>query len=110
MTKEYHKQYNKEYHKNNFDYFKSRDLKKKFGITIEDYNKLFKNQNGLCAICNKSEISKHQSGTIRTLSVDHNHETGKVRGLLCSTCNRAIGLLKDNSILLLKASNYLEEI
>lgn len=71
---------------------------KAFGITPDDYNNFVKKQNGLCAICQKSG----------KLFVDHNHKTGKVRGLLCNTCNIALGMSKDNITILKNAIVYLE--
>ena len=59
-------------------------LKKKFGITIEDRNKMFDNQKGKCAIC-----KRHQNEFDVPLGVDHNHETGKIRDLLCNEIGRA---------------------
>lgn len=75
----------------------------KYGLTLEDYDKLFKEQNGCCAIC-----ETHQSELKHSLSVDHNHETNKIRGLLCNNCNRSIGLLKDDIEVLEKAIVYLK--
>lgn len=74
---------------------KARDstLKRKFGISLEDYNKIFEEQNGLCAICGLPEKTIIGDKTI-ILGVDHNHLTKKVRGLLCSDCNTSIGKLK----------------
>ncbi len=67
---------------------------KKFGITVDDYDKMFKAQNGVCKIC---ELP--QSGRFKHLAVDHDHETGKVRGLLCMTCNRNLGYVeRDNRL------------
>jgi hypothetical protein len=85
---------------------KSRDhhLKTMYGITQEDYNIMFEKQDGCCAIC-----KKHQTEVSRALSVDHCHETGKVRGLLCHTCNSAIGKFYDNVSLLENAINYLNK-
>lgn len=80
-------------------------LKRKFNITLEDYNQLSEAQNNLCKICNKPELSTRN----KVLCVDHCHKTGKIRGLLCSTCNRAIGLLGENKENLLKAIKYLNE-
>jgi hypothetical protein len=74
----------------------------KYGISPEDYKKALDLQNGVCAICKKPCTCG------RSLAVDHNHETGWVRGLLCSKCNRAIGLFKDSRELLLEAASYLE--
>lgn len=76
-------------------------LKNKYGLSLEGYEQLFEKQNGLCAICGKREEQN------KLLAVDHCHETGKVRGLLCSMCNTAIGKLNDDPKLLLKAVDYL---
>lgn len=66
----------------------------KYGITPEDYDILFEQQGGVCAACGQPETHKNQYGVCR-LAVDHDHETGEVRGLLCGRCNRALGLLND---------------
>lgn len=76
-------------------------LKAVYGITLDDYNKLFEKQNGRCAICSKTQE--------RTLHVDHCHSSGRVRGLLCQKCNMAIGLLHDSADLLKKAVKYLNK-
>lgn len=78
------------------------EIRKNYGITIEQYNSLFENQKGACAIC-----GKHQTQEFRRLTVDHCHATGVIRGLLCSVCNRALGLFRDNPELLNKAVEYL---
>jgi len=84
------------------EYFKNWGLIRNFGISLVDYNKLFEDQNGCCGICNK-----HQSIIKNTLNVDHNHNTGNVRSLLCSSCNTGIGQLKDNINIIKSAINYL---
>lgn len=58
-------------------------LKRKYGISLKQYNKMLKNQDESCAIC-----KKHKSNFSRNLAVDHNHSTGKVRAILCMYCNR----------------------
>jgi hypothetical protein len=78
-------------------------LKKNFGITIDAYNDMFTKQGGKCAIC-----GKHQSECTRALAVDHDHITGKIRGLLCSTCNIGLGNFKDDTSLLKNTITYLE--
>ena len=78
-------------------------LKRKFGITLEYYNELLDQQEHKCAICGGYETSYRNE----VLSVDHNHDTGKIRGLLCNTCNRGLGLFKDNKEILINAINYL---
>lgn len=80
-----------------------------YNISLEDYNKLFEVQKGVCAICNKSETMKHQNGNIRNLAVDHCHITGIVRGLLCSAHNRGIGYFNDNIEYLENAIKYLKK-
>jgi hypothetical protein len=79
--------------------------KREFGITATEYNTLLHKQNNVCKICGQKEQSKRN----KRLAVDHCHTTGKVRGLLCSNCNRGVGLLKDNIQLLEKAIEYLKE-
>ena len=90
--------------KENPDKHKDTILKRYYNITLIDYNILFSDQGGCCAICNS-----HQDQLKSPLCVDHNHVTGKVRGLLCKPCNSGIGFLKDNKDLCLKAYGYLNE-
>jgi len=77
------------------------NLKKKYGITVEDFNQMLKKQNNKCAICNE-EFNKDYKPC-----VDHNHETGEVRGLLCRKCNLALYVV-ENKYFVLKAQEYLE--
>lgn len=76
--------------------------KRMYGITIQEYDNLFELQNGKCAICGGTNIN-------RRLSVDHNHKTGKFRGLLCHSCNVILGLCKESEKTLLALINYLRE-
>jgi hypothetical protein len=69
---------------------KSKDLQKKYGITLEEYNHILKEQNYGCAICGKNKTNK------RSLAVDHCHRTKQIRGLLCELCNTLLGKLGDN--------------
>jgi|688.fasta_scaffold184467_1 hypothetical protein len=78
----------------------------RYGITVEDYEQLLNSQNSCCAICQtKNPSSKRKA--VRYFCVDHCHATGKVRGLLCSTCNTALGLFEDSQKNLIEAVNYL---
>lgn len=104
----------KQYAKNNPDEIRNRNLQRNYGITLEQYNEIFKNQNGVCAICGKPP-SEDKNGKFISLAVDHHHKykgIESVRGLLCWTCNRRmISNLGDreNSVeLFKKASEYLE--
>lgn len=68
-------------------------LRRNFGLTSDDYNAMLEEQNGVCAICQQPETAKQRlSDEPRLLAVDHDHTTGAVRGLLCSRCNRALGI------------------
>lgn len=96
--------YQKEWNKQNYHKKTNKRLKWMYGITLEQYNQLFAAQNGCCKIC-----STHQGQLRRTLCVDHDHKTGKIRGLLCDLCNRGLGYLKDNTVILLEAIKYLNE-
>jgi len=75
---------------------------RRYGITIEEYEILLAEQNNGCAIC-----AALTGANGKRLSVDHNHQTGEVRGLLCDDCNTALGKFKDSPSLLAKAINYL---
>ena len=84
------------------------DIHRLFGITQEIYEILFKAQRGLCKICGNPETRRSKSGELLRLAVDHDHETDTLRGLLCASCNAALGLLKDSVEILRKAADYLE--
>jgi len=79
----------------------NRRLKRR-GATQELYDQLYEAQKGCCAICSEPEEK------FAWLCIDHDHNTGRIRGLLCPNCNRGIGLLQDNSQLLKKAASYIE--
>lgn len=66
-------------------------LKMKYSMTPENYKALFEQQGGVCAICGLPETIKLSTGKVKLLAIDHNHLTGKVRGLLCDKCNKGIG-------------------
>ena len=83
-------------------------LKSKYGIDIHIYNKMLEDQNNKCMICNNPEIHVDTTGKIQRLSVDHCHETGIIRGLLCKRCNSGLGQFKDKVTLLYKAIEYLK--
>lgn len=81
----------------------------KYGITSEEYDRLFVEQGGLCAVCRQPETARDRLGRVRArLSVDHNHKTGAVRGLLCHHCNAALGHVNDDIELLRALMAYLE--
>lgn len=80
-------------------------LKSLYGITLDEYREMLESQDGRCKICSKTA---EELGEPR-LSVDHDHETKVVRGLLCGNCNRGLGKFRDDPGLLRSAIQYLEE-
>jgi len=77
-------------------------------FTYKDYENLWIQQGGICIVCGCAiQTQKNEGGN--AAAVDHDHNTGKVRGLLCTKCNMGIGLFKEDSGLLRKAANYLEK-
>lgn len=79
-------------------------LLRTYGISLIQYENTLESQNGKCAICDKD-----QKNLKKKLYVDHDHETGEVRGLLCDRCNRGLGYFKENKSFLLRAIKYLEK-
>jgi hypothetical protein len=83
---------------------KGKNIERVYGITLKEYENLYIKQNGMCAICHHPEPVKSRL----FLAVDHDHKTGKVRGLLCSKCNMALGSFDDSIHSLLSAIRYLK--
>lgn len=94
--------------------WRNRWYKKNYRITIKDYETLWNNQKGVCAICQQPETAiHHQTGKVKRLAVDHCHKTGEVRGLLCARCNFLIGAIRDDAAYIRSISgpliDYLEK-
>lgn len=83
-----------------------RELKRKYGLTLDDYDVLYSKQNKRCGICKTTKPGDKK----KYFCVDHNHATGKVRGLLCQSCNTGLGLLKDQVCILESAIDYLKRV
>ena len=96
--KEQHREYSKQWYKKKGS--NSRRIKK-YGIDNKQYNRLLKKQEGKCAICGNAFKNVYDT------NIDHNHETKKVRGLLCNKCNLGIGLFRDNDVIAYSAYTYL---
>ena len=104
--REYMREWRKKARQANPEYYLEQDLKKNYGVTLEWYRDTLSKQNNVCAICKTSEVAVIQ-GKVIAMSVDHCHKTGKPRGLLCTKCNRGLGLFKDNVDNLKSAIKYL---
>lgn len=83
-------------------------LSKFFGLTPEDYQAIRTAQDDKCLICGQNESYREPSGLLHRLAVDHDHTTGKVRGLLCRCCNVGLGYYQDSPERLRRAAEYLE--
>ena len=113
---EYMREYNKRkpekkksYRKNYRENHKANQLRAKYGITVEEYQAMFDGQGGVCKICGKKETTRVSRGEgIRSLAVDHDHNTGKVRGLLCHQCNVVLGQYEKHKDLFPKFQEYLD--
>ena len=102
------KEYQRRFRKANPLYGKDSYLKKTYGVDLNWYNAQFEKQNHVCAICNEPETAIIHGKKI-SLAVDHCHNTGKVRGLLCRACNNAIGAFKHDKYIIQQAIKYLED-
>lgn len=90
---------------------RDQQLLRKYGISRSDYEAMLEQQGNCCAICGCHESENEVDSKLsrpRKLAVDHCHVTGKVRGLLCSTCNKCLGMAKDSPTILRKAAMYVE--
>jgi len=83
-------------------------LKATYGISLDEFDFLYSTQKGCCAICGVSINKDFSSKNISKFNVDHDHTTGKVRGLLCTNCNVLLGMSKDSIEVLAKAISYLD--
>lgn len=86
-----------------------RALKGRFGLEYKDYSSMYAHQDGKCMICCKPLAKYKNKDGVETACVDHNHETGQIRGLLCRACNMGLGQFKDDPLLLDAAIEYLIE-
>lgn len=107
-TREGRVAFNRAHRQQNPDTYRDRELRKNFGISLVEYREKLAQQNGVCAICGSDEVAE-RNGKPLALAVDHDHNSGDVRGILCIACNTGIGKLKDSPSLLRAAADYLEQ-
>jgi hypothetical protein len=105
---EYMRDWRKKVSAANPEYGKNAFMKRAYGVTLDWFNEQLAKQNSVCAICDKPETAVIHGKQI-SLAVDHCHDTGKVRGLLCRACNNAIGALEHNPERFRRAIEYLAE-
>jgi hypothetical protein len=94
----------KKRHKENPERTRNNDLKRNYGITLNEHTQMYEEQNGVCAVCEKPG-----DGRWKKLCVDHDHKTGKVRQLLCRNCNMILGQVDDDANHLRKLTAYLQK-
>lgn len=104
QVQEYRKEHSYSYNAENS---RALRLKNVFGLSVEEFERMNLYQEGKCAICKEQETSRHWNGKVKRLSVDHCHETGEIRELLCQKCNHAIGMFRENVETLRNAIEYL---
>lgn len=110
--KQYMKEYGKQYYATHPQVYKSdpqvkrdKNYRQKYNLSLEEYEKIFEEQNGVCLLCNRPERAKNRYGDL-PLAVDHDHSTGVVRALLCNSCNRAFGFLDEDPMLIMALLEY----
>jgi hypothetical protein len=91
-------------HQANPERTRNNDLKRNYGITLDEHTQMYEDQNGVCAVCEKPG-----DGKWKKLCVDHDHKTGKVRQLLCRNCNMILGQVDDNINYMEKLTAYLKK-
>lgn len=106
-------QYTAKYKERNPDRVKTADrrtkLRTKFGLSPADFAQMVEDQNGVCAICHQPERARWNDGRLKSLAVDHDHDTGQIRGLLCSGCNVGLGCFGNDPTRLAGAIEYLRK-
>lgn len=103
---ERHIEYQRGYARRNPEKMRDKGLRRFYGMTLSEYESMVAVRGGLCDICHQPETSTLR-GKVKALSVDHDHDTEVVRGLLCSNCNRALGYFKDDPVRVAEAAAYL---
>lgn len=100
--------YQLEYRAERRDVYRQKERERKFGLSLAEYAAVVAEQDNKCAICRRAE-TETRNGKVKALAVDHDHETGKVRALLCVACNTGLGKFGDDRERLLSAIRYLDK-
>lgn len=104
---EYHRKYRQKYREDMQERQRAAKLWINYGMTLEEYEALYRDQGGVCRLCGSGPHGGPEWARKQWLSVDHDHATGRIRGLLCDSCNIALGKFKDNAEVLRAAIEYL---
>ena len=99
----------KKWNEDNKEHVRSYFIQKKYGLSTEEYKNIIENNKGLCPICKSVLVFGVGVRDPKAATIDHNHETGKVRDVLCSNCNMGIGKFKENIITIQAALDYLKK-
>lgn len=92
------------------DRYRGYRYKRNYGIGLVEYKAMFEAQGGLCAVCKReNDVFLKKSGARKNLSVDHDHSTGKIRGLLCERCNHSLGKLREDFDIIINLAKYVQE-
>jgi len=106
VNKKQRNEYLKEWYRNNPEKKRAQKYRHRYGIDIEDYEKMFTEQSEVCAICGGADLGRKSA---KYFVIDHCHKTNKIRGLLCHKCNMILGLCNDDPDILLNAISYLKD-
>lgn len=117
--REYHREYQRQLRQcpHQSQKIRERNIRSKYGLTIDEYREMHAKQKGQCAICQTPIAQAWQSGAMSgankgprkgLAAIDHCHKTSRVRALLCSPCNAALGNLRDDPTIMRKAARYVE--
>lgn len=106
-TPEGKKAYAQAHRDQNRNSYRDKSLRASFGISLAEYEEMLASQGNVCGACGGAETDTHY-GKLRRMAVDHCHTSGRIRGILCGSCNKGIGHFKDDPVLLRKAADYLE--
>ena len=86
---------------------KNRQRMYKYGIGTEEYNRMYAKQNNVCKMCKERRPQTMKNGKLRDLHIDHNHVTGRIRGLLCTYCNNSLGMLEESIVRFFRGIIYI---
>ena len=105
-TLDRHREVDRAYYARNREKARDYNLRKRYGISSRDYDRMLAWQCGLCHLCRKPPTGRYNGGV---LHADHDHQTGRLRRLICHDCNNGLGRFKDDPDLLRRAAAYIEE-